>query len=124
MTTMTTASLSDALLSSVPSLQATGPNWAIFLIRFRNAVEVKGFWDHFDGSSLAPPLLNPPTTKETAAKVQWEKDERSAKSLLTQKLPDSTLMKIHTKTTVRERWEAVEKEYTEKGAYTQTDLRA
>jgi len=101
-----------------------GLNWAIFLIRFRDAVEVKGFWGHFNGSSLAPPLSNPPTMKETAAKVQWEKDERSAKSLLTQKLPDSTLMKIHTKTTVRERWEAVEKEYTEKGAYTQTDLRA
>jgi len=31
-------------------------------------------------------------------------------------------MKIHMKTTVQERWEAVEKEYTEKGAYTQTDL--
>ena len=62
--------------------------------------------------------------KETAAKTQWEKDERSAKSLLTQKLPDSTLIKIHTKVTVRERWEAVEKEYTEKGAYAQTDLRA
>jgi len=33
-------------------------------------------------------------------------------------------MKIHTKVTVRERWEAVEKEYTEKGAYAQTDLHA
>ena len=85
MTTVNTASLSDALPLSMPSLQATGPNWAIFLIRFCNAIEVKGFWGHFNGSLLAPPLSNPPTTRETAAKIQWEKDERSAKSLLTQK---------------------------------------
>jgi len=67
---------------------------------------------------------NPATSKEIAAKSQWEKDERSAKSLLTQKLPDSTLMKVHTKPTVQERWEAVMKEYTEKGAYAQMDMRA
>ena len=56
--------------------------------------------------------------------TQWEKDERSAKSLLTQKLPDSTLMKVHMKPTVHARWEAVVTEYTQKGAYAQTDLRA
>ncbi|KIJ22359.1 hypothetical protein M422DRAFT_107291, partial [Sphaerobolus stellatus SS14] len=54
---------------------------------------------------------------------QWEKNERSSKSLLTQKIPDSTLMKIHSKPTVRERWHAIETEYTEKGAYAQTELR-
>jgi len=68
--------------------------------------------------------LNAATSKEIAAKSQWEKDERLAKSLLTQKLPDSTLMKVHMKPTVQERWEAVVKEYTEKGAYAQTDMHA
>ena len=33
-------------------------------------------------------------------------------------------MKIHMKTTVKERWEAVMREYTQKGSYAQTDLRA
>jgi len=124
MTTVTTASLSDALPTSVPKLEATGLNWAIFLVHFRDAVNAKGFWGHFDGTTPVPSLLNPATSKETAAKSQWEKDERSAKSLLTQKLPDSMLMKVHTKPTVQERWEAVVKEYTEKGAYVQTDMRA
>jgi hypothetical protein len=124
MTSVTTAALSDALPSSVPKLEASGLNWAIFLVRFRDAVDAKGFWGHFDGTTPAPSLSTSPTAAETAAKGQWEKDERSAKSLLTQKLPDSTLMRVHTKGTVRERWVAVVKEYTEKGAYAQTDMRA
>ena len=43
MTTVTTASLSDALPTSVPKLEATGLSWAIFLVRFRDAVDAKGF---------------------------------------------------------------------------------
>ena len=61
---------------------------------------------------------------DIAAKNQWEKDERSAKTLLTQRLPDSTVMEVHSKKTVKERWEAVVKEYTVKGAYAQTEMRA
>ena len=34
--------------------------------------------------------------------LQWDKNERSAKSLLTQKIPDSTLMRVHSKKTVKE----------------------
>ena len=45
------------------------------------------------------------------------------RSLLTQKIPDSTLMRIHGKKSVKERWDAIEAKYTEKGAYAQTDLR-
>jgi hypothetical protein len=124
MTTVTATSLSDSLPATVPKLEATGLNWAIFLVRFRDAVDAKGFWGHFDGTTPEPSLSTPATAAETVAKGQWEKDECSAKSLLTQKLPDSTLMKVHMKVTVRERWEAVIKEYTEKGVYAQTDMRA
>ena len=101
---MTTTSLSDTLPgpSSVPKLDATGVNWAIFSVRFQDAVEAKNFWGHFNGTSTCPALSNPPKTAETAAKTQWEKNERSAKSLLTQKISDSTLMRVHLKTTVRE----------------------
>ena len=123
MTTVTMTSLSDALPLSVPKLEANGTNWAIFLVCCRDAVEAKGYWGHFDGTTPVPTLSTPPTMKETTAKTQWEKDEQSAKSLLTQKLPDSTVMKIHMKATVQERWSAVVKEYTEKGAYAQTDMR-
>jgi hypothetical protein len=138
--------LSDTLPSSIPKLDASGINWAIFAVRFQDAVEAKGFWGHFDGTKTRPvtaaPAARPvaaPVDGEAApavavaeplaaealalAQKQWDKDELSAKSLLTQKIPDSTLMRVHTKKTVRERWEAIVTEYTEKGTYAQTDLR-
>src|SRR5271168_2816069 len=124
MSTITTSSLSDTLPSSVPKLDAEGDNWAIFLVRFMDAVEAKGFWGHFDGTSTLPVTTSASSTAEIAAKTQWEKDERSAKTLLTQRLPDSTVMEIHSKKTVKERWEAVVKEYTVKGVYAQTEMRA
>ena len=139
---LTTTSLSDSLPSSIPKLDSTGLNWAIFSVRFQDAVEAKGFWGHFDGSEPRPePSPAPPPTEtaegarpaparvatisaeDLAAQLQWDKNERSAKSLLTQKIPDSTLMRIHSKKTVKERWAAIVEEYTSKGAYAQTDLR-
>jgi hypothetical protein len=140
MTTATTTSLSDTLPSSIPKLDASGINWAIFSVRFQDAIEAKGFWDHFDGKSIRPEQSYTPLVTETdgttsggtgiipvdelsKSQNQWDKDERSAKSLLTQKIPDSTLMRIHTKKSVTERWNSIVAEYTEKGAYAQTDLR-
>src|SRR6267378_2273585 len=123
-------SLSDTLPSSIPKLDASGMDWAIFAVRFQDAVEAKGFWGHFTGTKICPAAKatpadpdNPTLAAEelTTAQKQWDKDELSAKSLLTQKIPDSTLMCVHTKKTVRERWEAIVTKYTEKGAYAQTD---
>jgi hypothetical protein len=94
------------------------------LFRFEDAVDAKGFWGHFDGTSALPTLSTPPTEQQLANKLQWEKDERSARSLLTQKLPDSTVVLIHSKTSVKERWEAVVREYTLKSEYARTELRA
>ena len=102
-----TSSLSDTLPSTVPLLDAEGSNWAIFYIRFMDAIEAKGFWEHFDGSMMPPVLSESPTAAEIATRSQWDKNERSAKALLTQWLPDSTVMEIHAKKTVREHWEAV-----------------
>ena len=134
---VTTTSLSDSLPSSIPKLDASGLNWAIFFVRFQDAIEAKGFWGHFDGTGSRPSDVpvsvtdsdGNTTTKaltdtELATIEKWDKDERSAKSLLTQKIPDSTLMRVHNKRTVKERWDAIVAEYTEKGAYAQTDLRA
>ena len=56
-------------------------------------------------------------------KTQWEKDEYSAKTLLTQRLLDSTVMEIHLKTTVKMRWDVDVKEYMVKGVYAQTEVR-
>jgi len=123
MSSVITTSLSDSLSSSVPKLDATGINWAIFFVCFQDAVKAKGFWGHFDGSEPCPKLSDEPKPEEIAAKSQWEKNEWSAKSLLTQKIPDSTLMRVFSKTAVKDRWDIIVKEYTEKGAYAQTELR-
>ena len=134
---VTTTSLSDSLPSSIPKLDASGLNWAIFSVRFQDAIEAKGFWKHFDGTGARPSAVpisvtaddgtvttSPPSDAAIAAVDKWDKVELSAKSLLTQKIPDSTLMRVHNKRTVKERWDAIVTEYTEKGAYAQTDLRA
>ena len=118
----TTSSLSDTLPSTVPLLDSEGSNWAIFYICFMDTIEAKGFWDHFDGSTSPPSMSETPTTAEITAKGQWDKDEHSVKALLTQWLPDSTVMEIHSKRTVRERWEVVVREYTVKGVHVQTEI--
>jgi len=100
--------------------------------------KAEGFWGHFNGSEVCPvpspatapsggaPATPTPavvvTAKELAAQHQWDKNERLAKSLLTQKIPNSTLMQIHLKKTVKEHWDAIVEEYTSKGAYAQMDL--
>jgi hypothetical protein len=121
---VSTTALADTLPSSVPKLDPAGSNWTVFLFRFQDAVDAKGFWGHFDGTSARPTLSTPPTEPELEKQLQWDKDERSARSLLTQKLPDSTVVLIHSKTSVKERWGEVVKEYTLKSEYARTGLRA
>jgi hypothetical protein len=70
MSAVATSSLSDTLPVTIPRLDAEGDNWAIFYVRFMDAVEAKGFWDHFDGSSTVPALSNPATAAENAVKSQ------------------------------------------------------
>jgi len=48
-----------------------------------------------------------PTADEVAAEAQWQKDKQLARSLLTQKIPDDTLLCIHAKTTVKLRWDVI-----------------
>jgi hypothetical protein len=112
---VTTTLLSDSLPSSIPKLDASGLNWAIFAVRFQDAIKAKGFWSHFDGAGThlsAVPVsetgtdgvvtISPPSDAKIAAVDKWDKDKWSAKSLLTQKIPDSTLMRVHNKWTVKE----------------------
>ncbi|KAJ8507986.1 hypothetical protein ONZ45_g9696 [Pleurotus djamor] len=133
-TKISTTSLSDTLPSTVPKLLSSGENWVIFRLRFEDAVEAKGFLGHFDGTTPHPAALTTQSpqggtaaaaqTRDLAEEVaQWEKNERSAKSLLTQKIPDSTLILIQGKKSVKDRWDAVVSEYTDKDAFAKSDLR-
>ena len=63
-------------------------------------------------------------TAETTVIAQWDKDKHSAKSLLTQKLPDSTVIMVHAKKIMTERWDAVMMEFSKKSAYAQADMQA
>jgi len=72
---LATATLADSLSSSMPKLDPSGLNWAIFFVCFQDAVEVKGFWGHFDGSDPCLSLSSPATVTEIAAEAQWLKNE-------------------------------------------------
>ncbi len=83
---VTTTALANSLPSSIPKLDPSGLNWAIFSVRFRDAVEAKGYWGHFDGTvpcPTVPPTIraadgsvtSAPTTEQVAAETQWQKDE-------------------------------------------------
>jgi hypothetical protein len=54
-------------------------------------------WGHFDGSVSVPAVSTPPTAAEDTALTQWNKDDLSAKALLTHCIPDSTLICVHGK---------------------------
>ena len=88
----TVTALADTLPSSIPKLDASGLNWAIFSLRFQDAVEAKGYWGHFDGTTPRPiPTVTPsplpvaadgttqgpqpdpaPTADDIAAMAQWD----------------------------------------------------
>ena len=96
-TTGTTATaLANTLPSSIPKLDASGLNWAIFLLCFQDAIEAKGYWGHFNGTTPWPvptvpavtpsplpvaansttPQLDPaPTADDITAMDQWDRDE-------------------------------------------------
>ena len=71
-------------LLNTTKLDAKGDNWAIFLVHFMDAVEAKGFWGHFDSTEPSPVTTSSSSAADIAAKNQWDKDEHSAKTLLTQ----------------------------------------
>ncbi|OJA13051.1 hypothetical protein AZE42_11791 [Rhizopogon vesiculosus] len=121
----------DTLPSNVPKLDIKGANWAIFSLCFQIAVEAKELWKQFDrttprpiGSSMIAPdgtvTVSPPDPDTLAL---WVKSEGLAKHLLTQCIPDSTVLRVRNLTDVAAMWTEIVHEYTEKGAYAQTDLR-
>jgi transposase InsO family protein len=121
----------DTLPSNVPKLEIKGTNWAIFSLRLQTAVEAKELWKHFDGSTPRPVgastvaaggavVVSPPDPDDLA---KWLKNENLAKHLLFQRIPDSTALRVRNLTDVVAMWTEIVREYTEKGAYAQTDLR-
>ncbi|KZT22069.1 hypothetical protein NEOLEDRAFT_1072497, partial [Neolentinus lepideus HHB14362 ss-1] len=121
---MATTQSTDTLPSSIPKLDPTGVNWPIFAECFQEAVASKKLWGHFAGSVTRPqPAGTTPTAEEIEKTTKWDENEATARYLLSQKLPDSALMKIRRYPTVAERWSAIQLDFTSKGMFAQTDLR-
>ena len=59
---------------------------------------------------------------ESKAIEKWEHEDAVASYLLSQRLPDITVMRLTSCLTAHDRWEMVTKEYQAKSAYAQADL--
>ena len=111
-------------IPNVPRLEPSGSNWAIFSLRFQEAMEANRKWGHFDGSSTRPAAADPnkPTDEEKATQVDWDQNEMVAKYLLTQHMPDSAAVRLRPIALVADRWAKVKTEYSVKSQYAEVDL--
>ncbi len=111
-------------IPNVPRLELSGSNWAIFLLRFQEAMEANQKWGHFDGSSTHPAPVDPdkPTDDEKAAQAEWDRNEMVAKYLLTQRMPDSAAVHLCHITLVVDCWTKVKTVFSVKSQYAEVDL--
>ena len=138
----------NILPTSVPKLDVSGANWAIFALCFQTVIQGKGLWRHFDGSSPCLVLSSPvqpspaavsaiaatttsavpaPTTPAPISTQEaidtWQRNESIAHSLLAQRLPDSTFIVASSHPSVKLMWDAITKDYTYKSVFSQAHLR-
>jgi hypothetical protein len=83
---------------------------------FFHAVQSKGVWEHLDKPR--------PTNGSPEVLAMWDKDEAVALDLMTQRIPDSTVIHTMSLTYAAAMWADIVKEYMEKGTMVQTDLQA
>jgi transposase InsO family protein len=121
---MPSNTMNDPLPTSIPRLEPTGSNWAIFSMRFQEAMEANRKWGHFDDSTPRPDPADTskPTDEEKKAMSDWDQEEVVARYLLSQRLPDSTAVRLKAITSVKERWDKVKAEFSIKSQYAETDL--
>jgi len=108
----------------VPRLELNGSNWAAFSVRFKRAMEAADRWGHFDGTEPCPVTKDPvaPTKDELDAQTHWDQEDRIGHNFLLQCLPNSTIMRLNSLSTVRERWDHLTEDYKAKNAYAKSDL--
>src|SRR5882762_1269064 len=98
--------LSLDLPDSIPVLNSLGSNWQNFMALFKQEICARGIWSHFDGSAERPCGPGAETMKNL-----WEKSERNARYLLSERLCDSLCLKTWKLETIAARWEFLEKMY-------------
>jgi hypothetical protein len=89
-------SSNDLLYSQIPLLNSEGTNWAIFCMRFIEAMDVTDRWGHFDGTDARPVPADAakPTSDEKEVMKIWDKEDKRARQVLTQWLPDDISMEL------------------------------
>src|SRR6266851_2538388 len=95
------------LPSNIPCLKADGSNWAIFILCFREAMQVTQRWPYFEGTILCPSPKNPAKVPDDERKSveDWEFEDLATRYLLLQQLPDSVAIQLHSLPTVKARWD-------------------
>jgi hypothetical protein len=78
----------------VPHPEMFGANWPTFTTCFQEAMTVAQLWGHFDGTTACPVLKDAaaPTMEEEEAMRAWDHEDAVTHCLLSQRLPDSTLL--------------------------------
>ena len=114
----------EHLPQNIPRLELDGSNWAIFAMRFREAMQANRRWGFFDGTRARPTPVDSSniTTDEQEAMDKWDYDDQVARYLLSQRLPDSTAVRMGPYSTAKARWDRVSTEFTAKSVYAQNDL--
>src|SRR6266478_4322380 len=120
----TTPTTIKKLPTNIPKLESNGANWAIFMMRFRDVMKVTHRWAYFTGSKPRPRPkdISKPMEEEIEAAKTWEHKDSVASFLLSQCLPDTTLMRLSGCATTQDQWDMVTKEYCTKSVYAQANL--
>ena len=118
------ASHIEQLPANIPRLEPNGANWAIFSMRFKEAMQASRRWGYFSGTVARPEpnAKDKPTDEETEKMEKWDYEDLVARYLLSQRLPDTTAIRVGNFNTAKERWQKVSDEYTAKSTYAQNDL--
>ena len=121
---MSAPSTIEQLPSNIPHLEADGSNWAIFTMRFQEAMQATRCWSHFDGTSTTPTAKDPnkPTDVEKKEIEAWEHDDTAARYLLSQRLPNTIAVRLYAHKTAKARWDRLTTEFTVQSVYAQNDL--
>ena len=78
--------MNDPLPTTVPRLEPTGANWAIFSMCFQEVMEANQKWSHFDGTLTYPIPVDDKniTADEQKAIDAWNLEETVTRYMLSQ----------------------------------------
>ena len=109
----------EDLPTNIPQLKPDGTNWTVFSLRFREAMQAMRQWGYFDGTKLRPIPRDPgaPTNAEIEALKSWDHEDVVARYLLSQHLPDMTVLSLDQYQTAQAWWTHVSDEYVAKSVY-------